>query len=256
MPVGAAVAGLLGGLFAPPICWSCSGLARRGEPLCGRCRASLHRLTAEPVFLSGVRVWAPVAYAGTARDLVRALKFRGAIGVADAMAAQIVANAPAALLDASPAAALLDASPAAALLDASPAAALLDAAPAASRARLTAVPVPLHPRRLRSRGYNQAAVIAEAVARRADLEIADCLVRSGPSVTQMGRDRAQRKAGPVGSIEVRPPVRGAPGIAPERVLLIDDVVTTGATLGACRDALVAADARDVAAVAFARTIGR
>ena len=41
------------------------------------------------------RVWAPMAYAGPARDLVRALKFRGATGVADAMAAQIVANAPA-----------------------------------------------------------------------------------------------------------------------------------------------------------------
>ena len=57
---------------------------------------SLHRLAAEPVILCGVPVWAPLAYSGPARDLVRALKFRGAIALADAMAAQIVANARAA----------------------------------------------------------------------------------------------------------------------------------------------------------------
>ena len=46
------------------------------------------------------------------------------------------------------------------------------------------------------------------------------------------------------------------GEVPEQVLLVDDVVTTGATLDGCRDALVAHGARDVAAIAFARTIGR
>jgi predicted amidophosphoribosyltransferase len=43
---------------------------------------------------------------------------------------------------------------------------------------------------------------------------------------------------------------------PKTVLLVDDVVTTGATLRACRDALVAAGAREIAGVCFARTIGR
>jgi ComF family protein len=214
MPVGAALAGFLGGLFAPPICWSCSGLARRGDPLCGGCRRAVRHLAPDAVLLSGVRVWAPVAYAGPARDVVRALKFRGATALADTMAAQIVANAPAAVLDGA-----------------------------------TLVPVPLHPKRLRSRGYNQAALIAQAVGRRAGIEVADCLIRSGPAVTQVGRDRAERKAGLAGSIEAL----HEPG---DRVVLIDDVVTTGATLGACRDALVAAGAQDVSAVAFARTIGR
>jgi ComF family protein len=214
MSVGAAVAGLLGGLFAPSVCWSCSGFSRRGHPLCAGCRAAVHRLGAEPVLLAGVRVWAPVAYSGPARDLVRGLKFRGAIALADAMAAQIVANAPPAFLDGH-----------------------------------TLVPIPLHPRRLRSRGYNQAAAVAEAIERRAGLDVADCLARSGPSVTQVGRDRAERKAGPAGSIAVC-------GDVPERALLVDDVVTTGATLGACRDALVAAGALEVSAVVFARTIGR
>jgi ComF family protein len=222
MSVGAALVEFVGGLVAPPICWSCSGLARRGEPLCVGCRLSLQRLADEPVLLSGVRVWAPVAYTGPARDLVRALKFRGAIGLAEAMAAQIVANAPSGLLD-------------------GPTRGLADG--------VALVPVPLHPRRLRSRGYNQAAAIAEAVGRRTGLEVADCLARAGPAVTQVGRDRAQRKQGPAGSIE-------AAGAAPERVVLVDDVVTTGSTLGASRDALAGAGATHVTAVCFARTVGR
>jgi ComF family protein len=222
--LGSAFGGPLGGLLgllAPPVCWACSGLSRRGDPLCAGCRASLHRLAPEPVVLCGVPVWAPLAYSGPARDLVRALKFRGAIALADAMAAQIVANAPPVLLDASSAAA----------------------------ARCTLVPVPLHPQRLRSRGYNQAAAIGDALGERTGLELLDCLLRAGPAVTQVGRDRAARKTGPAGSIDIE-------GGAPERVLLVDDVVTTGATLGACRDAVVAHGAKAVAAVCFARTIGR
>jgi ComF family protein len=211
---------LLGGLLAPPLCWSCSGLVARGELLCRGCRLALHRLAAEPVRLAGVRVWAPVAYSGPARDLVRALKFRGAVHVADAMAAQIVANAPEPLPE-------------------------LDSA----AGRPTLVPVPLHPRRLRSRGYNQAAAIADALSRRTSIPLTDCLARTGLSITQMGRNRAERKSGPVGSIDVV-------GIAPPRVLLVDDVVTTGATLAACREALAAAGSFEIAAVTFARTIGR
>jgi predicted amidophosphoribosyltransferase len=225
MAAGAALVRLLGGVLAPPVCWACSGLSRRGDPLCAGCRASLHRLAAEPVLMCGVRVWAPLAYSGPARDLVRALKFRGAIGLADAMAGQIVANAPAGLL-----------------------------APEPPAARCTLVPVPLHPRRLRSRGYNQATAIAEAVGRRAGLPVLECLVRSGPSVAQVGRNRVERTAGPAGRIEVGASAE-APAVA-ARVLLVDDVVTTGATLGACRDALVARGTREVTAIAFARTIGR
>jgi ComF family protein len=172
-----------------------------------------------------VRVWAPVAYSGAARDLVRALKFRDAAGVADAIGAQIVANAPPGWLDDSTKLGQL-------------------------REPVALVPVPLHPRRLRSRGFNQAALIAAAVGRRARLEVADCLARSGAATTQVGRHRAERRAGPAGSIEVRG------GTVPTRVLLVDDVVTTGATLAACRAALVAAGSLEVSAVAFARTLGR
>jgi len=214
-PAAGSLWSTLGGLLAPPLCWSCNGPARRGEPLCHSCRGSLHRLAPEPVWLSFVRAWAPVAYSGAARDLVGALKFRGATGAADAMAAQIAANAPPGWFDG-----------------------------------VTLVPVPLHPSRLRSRGYNQAAAIAEALGWRTDAEVLDCLVRGGAAVTQVGRHRAERRARPVGAIRVH----GSQ--LPSRVVLVDDVVTTGATLAACRAALVAAGSLDVAAVAFARTLGR
>jgi predicted amidophosphoribosyltransferase len=236
----------LASLLSPPFCWGCNGVARHGEPLCTSCRGSLHRLPPEPVWLSGVTVWAPLAYAGPTRDLVRALKFRGALGLADAMTVQMAANAPPGWLDA-------DRAPPAPLdrldrLDRLESPESLESPDPLERATL--VPVPLHPGRLRSRGYNQAAAIANALARRARLPVADCLWRSGPSLTQVGRDRAERRAGPAGAIHVRAPR------APPRVVLVDDVVTTGATLAACRAALVAAGALEVAAVVFARTLGR
>ena len=204
---------MLPSMLVPPLCWSCAGVARRREPLCLGCLRLLRRLGPEPTVLSGVRAWAPVAYAGPARDLVRALKFRGATAVADTMAAQIAANAPRSMLDG------------------------------------VLVPVPLHSRRLRRRGYNQAALIADALSLRTGLEVADCLRRRGSAATQVGRDRRERRLGPAGSIELRT----AP---PGRVVLVDDVATTGATLGACAAALRATGSLEVAALVFARTIGR
>jgi ComF family protein len=204
---------VIGAILAPPLCWSCQAPARRGAPLCAGCRRRLGFLAREPVALSGVRVWAPVAYEGPGRDLVRALKFGGAVALAAEMAALIVASAPDGLLCGA------------------------------------LVPVPLHPVRLRKRGFNQAFVLADAIARRTGLAVADCLRRRGAGPAQVGLGRRARLAGPAGSIEARGPV-------PRKALIVDDVVTTGATLAACGAALRTAGAAEVAAVAFARTPGR
>ena len=174
------------------------------------------RWLAGAVEVAGVRVFAPLAYEGPARAMVRALKFRGATLAAETMAAQIVAGAPADVLD-----------------------------------RGVLVPVPLHARRLRRRGFNQAERLAAALSRRTGLRVADCLRRTGGARTQVGRDRAERLAGVGGSVVVHPGMD-----APRRAILVDDVVTTGATLAACARALRAAGAVDVSAVGYARTPGR
>ncbi len=205
-------------LLVPPACWACRARTRRREPLCLACRAELRWLDGHSVRLAGVEVWAPVAYDGPARALVGGLKFRGAVGLAESMAAQIAAGA----------------------------------APALLRPPARLVPVPLHPARARARGYNQAQRLAVAVGRRTGMQVADCLRRrESPGGRQVGRGRGERLLALEGSIRARP---GA--AIPERVVLIDDVVTTGGTVAACADALYANGAIDVAAVAYALTPGR
>jgi predicted amidophosphoribosyltransferase len=113
------------------------------------------------------------------------------------------------------------------------------------------VPVPVHPLHRRRRGIDHAAALARAFARRTGLELADCLVRTGDPRPQVGRGRRARIHGPAGSIGVRT------GTAvPDFALLVDDVVTTGATLASCTSALLNAGSRQVTPVAYARTTGR
>lgn len=186
------------------------------EPLCRRCRADLRWLPPEPVRVAGLDAWAPLAYDGAARAIVAALKFRRAAGMERTMAAQVVAAAPPGWLDGG-----------------------------------VLVPVPLHPARRRRRGFNQSELLAAAIAERTGAGVADCLGRRGRSATQVGRSRAQRATAIEGAVGVR---RGA--LTPARAILVDDVITTGATLAACAEALRAAGACSVRAVAYARTPGR
>jgi ComF family protein len=210
--------GRLLSLVAPPLCVCCGAAAPIHQPLCRECLGDLRWLAFEQPHSAGVPVWAAVSYEGPARALVRALKFRGATGLVDAMAAQMTANAPPGLLEGR-----------------------------------SLVPVPLHAARRRRRGFNQAAELAAALARRAGLVASDCLERTagGAHASQVGMGREERLGALDGSIRVRP---GAP--VPLRALLVDDVVTTGSTLAACARALSDAGVREVGAMVYARTPGR
>jgi len=109
------------------------------------------------------------------------------------------------------------------------------------------VPVPLHARRLRARGFNPAALLARRVAaeRRARCApVALRRIRDTPS--QTGLDRSARRRNVAGAFELRESV-------PACVWLVDDVVTTGATLSECARVLRRAGARRVVGLCVART---
>jgi predicted amidophosphoribosyltransferase len=216
-------------LAVPPRCAACRAPGRRaGDVLCGACRRALPWLPPERCERCALPLpcgrrcpargapfaaaWAAVAYEGAARDVLHALKFAGARPLAGVMAAQIAAGAPPGLL-----------------------------------AGGAIVPVPAHPGRRRSRGYDPAELLARALARRAGLPLAPVLRRPGGAVRQLGSSRDVRRA--PGRLEVT-----ATRAAPPLVVLVDDVHTTGATLAACAAALRMAGAQRVAAVTWARTL--
>lgn len=107
------------------------------------------------------------------------------------------------------------------------------------------VPVPPAPVRLRRRGFDPAGELAAALAERLGSPLEPCLRRRGGR-RQVGRRRSERLG--------QPPRIETTGRAPRSVMLVDDVLTTGATLSACAQALRAAGAARVVAVTFARRL--
>lgn len=106
----------------------------------------------------------------------------------------------------------------------------------------TIVPVPAAPLRRRQRGFDSAEAIATALAKRTALPVAPCLIRT-QTPRQVGRRRAERMADP--------PRVSAGSPIPDKAVLVDDVMTTGATLGACAEALRSGGATRVVAVTLA-----
>ena len=108
------------------------------------------------------------------------------------------------------------------------------------------VPAPLHPDRLRERGYNQSELLAEHFANACHLPLqADWLERIRATRQQVGLNAAERQQNVFGAF------RASPAVAGHTLLVIDDVFTTGATLSACADAALVAGASEVYALTLA-----
>jgi predicted amidophosphoribosyltransferase len=162
-----------------------------------------------------------------ARELVAALKFRGALPVAALMAAHVAANLPADLRE------LASAAVAPRDQQRGPPAAV--------------VPVPPQPARERRRGFDPAGALTAALAPRLGLSEHACLRRRDRERRQVGATRTQRRRAGRITVELRAP-------PPPRALLVDDVHTTGATLDACARALLAGGCREVVALTYTRTL--
>jgi predicted amidophosphoribosyltransferase len=204
---------------------NCVGCGREGPPLCAACVPALDRRLEAP---AGVPIGLPgdlpapllqldwcAPFSGTVRAALHAIKYGGEQRLAEPLGAAV----------------------------------------ARRWARIgvgtdLVTHVPVHAARARARGYDQAELIARAVAHHLHLPYAPFLARERATIAQFDLDRHDRAANVAGAFAARP----APGTAlvGRWVLLVDDVVTTGATLAACAEALERAGALGTSAITVAR----
>ncbi|MBI3322496.1 MAG: ComF family protein [Candidatus Omnitrophica bacterium] len=208
-------------LLFPSPCAGCGGetpAEPEEMPLCPLCWAGLPWMRnvcppESPALDGAVALW---AYEGAARELVQGLKYRGLLRLAPFLGREL-ARAVRPALEGKPAP--------------------------------TVAAVPLHPTRLRERTFNQADVLARRLAEELGLPYhPDLLRRPAPTHAQPGLSREERAVNVRGVFEADPSSL-LPGA---HVLLVDDVLTTGATAGACALALKAAGAGRVTAATLAR----
>ena len=233
-------------LLLPPVCAACGVTVEAGRtPVCGACEARLPRIPrprcprcgftrlpdlASPDRCGECEPWpeqlrrteSAFLHEPPAESLVHGLKYRGWTSLAPWMG-ELMAPAVRRLVDGP---------------------ALL-------------VPVPLAPARLRERGYNQAELLAEALARELGWPCRAALIRRRQGRRQVRSGRADRALNVQGAFRIDPSFLAAAGandgLEELPLVLVDDVITTGATACACAAALEAAGLGCVGAVSFART---
>jgi ComF family protein len=208
-------------------CWQ--SLTFLGDPCCARCGLPFAygdsglecgRCLAEPPPFDRLR--AAVAYGETARTVVLKLKYSGRPGLAETLARFMLRHLP-------------------------------DLTAGAGEGEPLLVPVPLHRWRIWKRGYNQAALIASALARREGIAFApDILRRKRATPPLKGLGRRERALTVRGAFEISE--EGRKMLAGRRVILVDDVFTSGATASACAKILKRAGAASVAILCWARVV--
>jgi ComF family protein len=114
------------------------------------------------------------------------------------------------------------------------------------------VPVPLHWRKRWDRGFNQAELLARHIAKKRGIPVWNALRRRRATATQAGLASAGRRRNVAGAFVLKSPGKPNPQLAGRRILLIDDVMTTGATASACASALKRGGAESVSLLTLAR----
>lgn len=209
-------------VLLPP---SCPGCGREGVVVCATCARALERRLAEPAGVPlGLRAQMPdgivqlewcASYSGPARACLHALKYGGELRLVEPLAGLMARR--------------------------------WQRAGVGGR---MLVPVPVHAARRRRRGFDQAELLARGVGRRLRMPVVPALERAAVTAAQHRLGRRERASNVDRAFVVAMSQRRA--VTGQWVVLVDDVVTTGATLSGCAGALLEAGAAAVSALTLAR----